>query len=235
MDNSVKERLTEFIKTIGISVNRFEKEAGLATGYMRQLRKEPSPTKIKSIISAFPSLSESWLLTGEGEMLKSNDSGAEANVNIIGRPFKASSPTEGAIPVRFFHITPTATFKEFCEGMDEEPDSIPVVPPHGVDVDKDSCVFEISGESMFPLIPNKARVLCREVPASQWHQVRDGVVAIAYGDKFVIKRVLKNCLGSDNYILLGSDNPDFPAEEKAARADIRCVFRALFVLSYPIS
>lgn len=71
MDMSVKERISKFIQSQGITVNKFERKSGLSNGYLRQLRNEPSPTKIRSIIAAFPELSERWLLTGEGPMLRS--------------------------------------------------------------------------------------------------------------------------------------------------------------------
>ena len=67
---TVKERIMQFLEYSGISVNKFERTAGLSVGYLRQLRKEPSREKIKSIIFAFPQINETWLLTGEGEMLK---------------------------------------------------------------------------------------------------------------------------------------------------------------------
>ena len=87
---------------------------------------------------------------------------------------------------------------------------------------------------MQPTIPNHAKVLCRELNASRWHTLSDGIAVIAYADKFVIKRIVKNRLGSDNYIILGSDNPDFPEEVVVQRADIRCMFQARHVISYPI-
>lgn len=74
MEETVKDRIKEFISRSGISTNRFERNAGLSVGYLRQLRKEPSREKIKNILEAFPLLNEEWLLTGEGEMLKVFDS-----------------------------------------------------------------------------------------------------------------------------------------------------------------
>lgn len=79
---TVKERIIEFIQQRGITVNKFERTAGLSVGYLRQLRKEPSLEKIKMIITAFPELSEEWLTTGEGDMLREErvtESGAVLN------------------------------------------------------------------------------------------------------------------------------------------------------------
>ena len=71
MEWTVKQRIIEFIKYKGIGQTKFEKAVGLSNGYLNQLRHAPSYEKIQMIIGAFPDLNEVWLLTGEGEMLKS--------------------------------------------------------------------------------------------------------------------------------------------------------------------
>ena len=42
----------------------------MSNGYINQLRHSPSATKLQRIIDAFPDLNDKWLLTGQGEMLK---------------------------------------------------------------------------------------------------------------------------------------------------------------------
>ncbi len=71
MERTVKQRIIEFIKYKGIGQTKFEKAVGLSNGYLNQLRHAPSYEKIQMIIGTFPDLNEVWLLTGEGEMLKS--------------------------------------------------------------------------------------------------------------------------------------------------------------------
>jgi hypothetical protein len=70
MDTTVKDRLILFIKSQGISVNKFEKICGFSTGYVANMRKSLQPDKVMSIIQNFPALNTGWLFTGEGEMLK---------------------------------------------------------------------------------------------------------------------------------------------------------------------
>ena len=70
MENAIRERLIEFINSQKLSINRFEKECGLSTGYVRNMRKSISPEKLESIVHSFPSLSPGWLMTGEGTMLR---------------------------------------------------------------------------------------------------------------------------------------------------------------------
>lgn len=64
---TTKDRIMAFIATQGISVREFEKRAGLANGYLRQLRKSPTVEKLESIIAAFPEIDKTWLLTGEDD------------------------------------------------------------------------------------------------------------------------------------------------------------------------
>ena len=68
---TVKERIIAFIKRKKLNVYTFERAAGLANGYVSQLKTQPSPQKLRAILEAYPDLNKVWLLTGEGAMLKS--------------------------------------------------------------------------------------------------------------------------------------------------------------------
>lgn len=69
---SVKERLKYYIDYRGISIRSFESETGLSNGYVNNITNSISPSKQILIKKAFPDLSIPWLLTGEGDMLRSN-------------------------------------------------------------------------------------------------------------------------------------------------------------------
>ncbi len=69
MEDSVKQRLMQFISETGLSVRAFEREAGLSVSYLQKLRHRPKDDKLSSILKAYPQLNRTWLLTGEGEML----------------------------------------------------------------------------------------------------------------------------------------------------------------------
>lgn len=71
MQDTVKERLIEFIKSQKLSINQFEKDCGLSGGYVRNMRRSISPDKLGSIVTNFPELNPGWLMTGEGDMLRS--------------------------------------------------------------------------------------------------------------------------------------------------------------------
>lgn len=73
MKETVKQRLTLFYETKGLSKKAFERKCGLSNGYMDKLRNCPSQEKLESIYLTFPDLNRVWLLTGEGEMLSPQD------------------------------------------------------------------------------------------------------------------------------------------------------------------
>lgn len=67
---SVKERLTTFVKSLNISKSEFCRQIGTSNAFISSIRVSIQQDKIQSIASKYPQLNISWLLTGEGEMLK---------------------------------------------------------------------------------------------------------------------------------------------------------------------
>lgn len=70
MNNTIKDRTIEFVKTKGITMKSFEQKCGLSTGYVTSMRKGFGSDKLNNVLIAFPELNRDWLLYGEGEMLK---------------------------------------------------------------------------------------------------------------------------------------------------------------------
>lgn len=71
---SVKKRLTDFVKSKGLTVQKFEALCRLSNGYVSSIRKGIGTNKLEIILKEFPDLNRDWLLYGEGDMLKSEDS-----------------------------------------------------------------------------------------------------------------------------------------------------------------
>ncbi len=76
MQNTVKERLEFFLKSKKISKTDFGKAVGVSNSFVSSMRKSLGPDKIQSIAQTYPDLNVEWLLTGEGEMLKSQSTKA---------------------------------------------------------------------------------------------------------------------------------------------------------------
>jgi len=67
---TVKQRLTNYIKSRGISSREFCRIIGVSETYVNSIRTSIQPEKLIKITHAFPDLNPEWLLTGDGEMLK---------------------------------------------------------------------------------------------------------------------------------------------------------------------
>lgn len=70
-NQTIKERLLLFIAHLGIGQAKFEKKCGLANGYVNNIRKSIMPEKLQKIALQYPELNAGWLMTGEGEMIRS--------------------------------------------------------------------------------------------------------------------------------------------------------------------
>jgi transcriptional regulator with XRE-family HTH domain len=74
MENTVKQRLKDFIKFKNLSQGKFEKAVGVSNGFVNNISKGIGADKLQRILSVFPDLNQNWLLTGEGEMIKQEQS-----------------------------------------------------------------------------------------------------------------------------------------------------------------
>lgn len=84
MKSTVKERLTEYLKAKRISKSEFGKVVGVSNAYVSAIRKTISTEKIQSIAASYPDLNIEWLLTGEGEMLKTQSANSVVTGDVSG-------------------------------------------------------------------------------------------------------------------------------------------------------
>lgn len=82
-NETIKERLILFIRHLNIGQGKFETRCGLANGYVNNIRRSITPEKLQQIARQYPELNAGWLMTGEGEMLKSEaiNIGTTGNIN----------------------------------------------------------------------------------------------------------------------------------------------------------
>ena len=117
--NSVKNRLLQFLEYKNISQKRFEEMCGLSNGYVNNIRKSIKLDTYKEKIEPiFPELNKKWLLLGEGEMLIEEDEE---------EPYlRAERNKYGLSLQRIQELTnlPLKTLKAYDNGSKEMPDDI---------------------------------------------------------------------------------------------------------------
>lgn len=79
---NTKERLKEFLKTIGSSEGKFESSVNLSKGFVSNVGDSIRTKSLEKISKKYPQLNISWLLTGVGKMFITNE-GIEYTVSNI--------------------------------------------------------------------------------------------------------------------------------------------------------
>ena len=204
MQETVKERLMQYIKFKKLSQKRFEEAVGLSNGYLNSLRKSPTATKLQSIIDAFPDLDEKWLLTGEGNMLKENSNA---------KPFTPHA--RAGIP-----LVSQYAYAGYLGGYGD-PEYVGTLPTIDFTPDREMTgnwlAFEVKGDSM----DNGSKesyvegeiVICREVEPDYWRDSRLFInkrdFVIVHEEGILIKRITEHNLDTHT-ITIHSLNPMYP-------------------------
>lgn len=172
MEVSVKQRLIQFIKYKGIGQGKFEKTVGLSNGYINQLRHSPSPQKIQMIIGAYPDLNQSWLLTGEGEMLNSLKICTEPNINY----------TKG---VPYYNV-------DFIGGFDIVLNDQTISPEYLIDFRKyneATCWCNVTGHSMEPEITHGDIIALKKIEDKSFLPLGEVYAIVTTNGMRTIKRL----------------------------------------------
>lgn len=182
---TVKERLVAFIKEKGLSQSRFEKMTGLSNGFVNNISKGIGADKLQKILGVYPDLNTTWLLTGEGEMLK-----------------RCSTPVHKNTRPRIPYDAAAGTLTETVEGITEyECEEVPVISVFP----KYDFTIRIVGRSMEPEYFAGDEVACLKVNEKrflQWGRVH--VLDTTQG--VVIKRIYDN----GDSVICRSYNSEFP-------------------------
>lgn len=153
MEESVKERLTFYLKNKDIKQSLFCETIGVSQGFISGMRVSIQPDKLKSIAINYPDLNIGWLLTGEGDMEKAED------------VYKLETKP------RFPYNAAAGTLTESVEGVTaEECEQVPIIPAFP---DYDFTI-PIKGDSLEPYFHSGDEVACRFINESrflQWGRV----------------------------------------------------------------
>ena len=71
---TINERILEIVSYTGLSNRAFCRICEISSATLKANRETPSGSTIVSILKKYPEISPDWLLLGQGEMLRSNDS-----------------------------------------------------------------------------------------------------------------------------------------------------------------
>ena len=187
--STVKKRILYFIDYKGLSKNKFYIETGISNGVLDKKSGFTVDT-IEKIISTFNELSVDWLLTGEGEMLKTDSSPAPAGhytvIPLI--PIDAAAGYgNGEEVVMPHHIAEGYVIPEWTE--------------RGV-----AYIIRVSGNSMYPTHSNGDLLGCRPVKDLSFFQW--GKIYVLDTDQGPLVKRLYPAADNADELLCHSDNKD---------------------------
>ena len=173
------------------------------------------------------------ITTSNSTVSSSNNKYQQAGKKTTARRMRAYIREE-LINVPFVPQDATASFVEnFGDMQNLKSDTYGVMQEEGEDLQNGQyVVFQVTGESMTPSIPDEAKVLAVLIPEEKWEEA-NGVVFVLYGKMLTIKRVLKNSLYLNNIITLKADNPMY-GQVDIERSEIRGIWQAERIVSQKI-
>ena len=228
--NTLK-RTKQYIDYKGITNQNFEKLIGFSNGaFASQLKNNRTigVDKLENILIAFPELNPEWLLTGNGEMIKTkskknvieknynknyNENYNEPNVKKTYAIELAEKPTNTGIEANNLDnagipLIPIDAMAGFGTGAVQvmHYDTSKYIVPEFSELNVDFMI-RVKGSSMVPKYNSGDLVACKKLVITdiffQWNKVY--VLDTEQGA--LIKRVKKG--SRDNYILLISDNQNY--------------------------
>ena len=189
-----KSNLLKYIEIKGIKKPDFYKKTGLSNGFLDK-NENISSQNIEIIISKYPDISLEWLVTGQGEMLKTNIPIAK----------QTNNPNEGIplIPVEAIAGIPSideigVTFADCKKYV------VPEFESKGADY-----MIRVSGSSMYPKYSNGDILACkyiRDVLFLQWGKI----YVIDSSQGALVKRVFQDENNPDNLILVSDNKENYP-------------------------
>lgn len=88
------ERFDKYMKVKGLNDNRVTVEVGLSVGTLgksRKINRDLSDKVIEQLLNFYTDLDRTWLLTGNGEMLKKQATSTNHSVSIAGEEVKENN------------------------------------------------------------------------------------------------------------------------------------------------
>ncbi len=197
--NHITDRIKDIVKYLGISYRKFEKSIEASNNSIQTAIKRKSDIKAKTlnkILQVYPEINPMWLLTGEGEMLRS---GADE------RPASMVPAPEGkGIP--FVDTTAIAGFGNHAFAIDQkdikEYYHIPAWKNNRVDF-----IIEVYGDSMEPEIKAGDIVGATILRESNFIQYGKPHIIATREQGILVKRIFPGT--TENTLLMRSDNKDY--------------------------
>lgn len=219
---AICEALQQYFKDKGLSQVAIAERLGVTKAYVNALLagRQRFGKKQAQIWSEQFGISKSWLLTGEGEMLKENSVEAQPDEPFVPEGSNTMIPLIHIDSVGGIHsYNSLASSERYVERMIPLPDARV----------GDVAILQ-SGNSMMPIIPSGAILHIRRVDGwREYFGYGGDFVLWLMDDRRITKQVLKYLPDPTNYVTCHSYNPEV-ADEELPKSMIQEVWKVVNVL-----
>lgn len=216
----VLERIKEYIDYKGISIAAFEKSIGMSNasfGKSLKSGKGIGSDKLEKILKVYTDISSSWLLTGEGTMLKNDTPPSGATVQPIHQPRSPEKKVDNQI-INLYDFEATAGLRSLLDNQHAniiDTIKIPNMP-------KCDGAIHIVGDSMYPRLKPGDIIFYKELPIDLQSILYGEMYLLSYsidGDDYCVVKYIKRSDKGEPFITLASHNP----AHEDTDIDFRCV------------
>ena len=197
---SLQDRIRAYIRHLNVSVSEFETKTGLSNGAVSKMGDGTRRATLDRISKTYPGLNKTWLLTGEGEMLTTDNAPPEEEKSAEHSQLIPAPPGKG-IPL--IPLPAMAGFLKGSADLDRNDIEWYYVPAFS----DYTFLIRVKGDSMYPRYLSGDIVACREVHDTgtffQW-----GKAYVLDTDQGVVLKRIRRSERPD-HILCVSDNPDY--------------------------
>ena len=209
----MKERIQRILDYYNLSIYAFSQKIGISDGTIRKILSENTTIRSDNLVKIsqnFPDINLHWLLTGQGEMLRTSPAPSQP----APQPLPQPSRTLPLIPSDAIALLPS-TDNIGIAFPDCQQYLIPELIARGADY-----LVRASGSSMYPLFSNGDLLACQIVHTIlffQWGKI----YVIDSSQGVLVKRIFQS--DNSDHIRLVSDNRDNYPPFDFPTSDIRSI------------
>ena len=215
--SSISHRIQTAIQYKGMSIRAFEANAGITQGVLSNAIKKNSDissTNLSKIIDTYDEFDAHWLLTGEGEMIKDNDSSLESAAKTIDIVEDLCSDLPGTEEFDYVNNDndgkiPVVHELSFAQLDPDEPSKVKADEYYYIKEFRNAdFLMRLNGDYMAPKYRSGDLIACRNVKYSNFYQWGRIYALLTCHQGIIIGRVYEHA--NNIFINVKPANLDYP-------------------------